>query len=60
MRDIPFLILFWLLALTACGDGSAQSGSGGVSAEDAAALDEAAAKLDAEAKDVDGGSTETK
>jgi hypothetical protein len=38
-----------LLMLTGCGDGTSNIGPGGVSAEDAKALDEAAAKLDKEA-----------
>lgn len=40
--------LLLLLALNACSDGGNDPGPGGVSAEDAKALDEAAAKLDAE------------
>ena len=43
---LPTLLL---LTLTGCGDGSPEIGPGGVSAEDAKALDEAAAKLDGEA-----------
>jgi hypothetical protein len=42
---VPLAALF----LTACGGGQSEAGPGGVSAEDAKALDEAAAKLDAEA-----------
>ena len=41
--------LLILVILSACGDGSNTPGPGGVSAEDAQALDEAAAQLDAEA-----------
>jgi hypothetical protein len=37
-----------LLLLTACGDGATAPGPGGVSAEDAKALDQAADKLDAQ------------
>jgi hypothetical protein len=43
---------FWALSafalLTACSDNAAEQGPGGVSAEDAKALDVAADKLDAE------------
>lgn len=42
---VPLAVLF----LAACGGGQSEAGPGGVSAEDAQALDEAAAKLDAEA-----------
>jgi hypothetical protein len=45
-RIKPALIM--LLFLSACGDGPSEVGPGGVSAEDARALDAAAAKLDAE------------
>lgn len=38
-----------LLVLGGCGAGESEPGPGGVSAEDAKALDDAAAKLDAEA-----------
>lgn len=41
--------LLLLLALGGCGAGENEPGPGGVSADDAKALDEAAAKLDAEA-----------
>ncbi|HEV7232897.1 MAG TPA: hypothetical protein VGN36_01530 [Sphingorhabdus sp.] len=41
--------LFLLLALSACGEGESEVGPGGVSAEDAEALDKAAEKLDSEA-----------
>lgn len=41
-----------LLALCACGPADSEPGPGGVSVEDAKALDEAAAKLDAEAQQV--------
>jgi hypothetical protein len=37
------------LMIIGCSDGSSEVGPGGVSAEDARALDDAAAKLDAEA-----------
>jgi hypothetical protein len=37
------------LALTACGENSSQSGPGGLTPEDARALDDAAEKLDAKA-----------
>jgi hypothetical protein len=37
-----------LLALTGCGAGESEPGPGGVSADDANALDEAAEKLDTE------------
>lgn len=43
-----FRPLLLLVALAACGDGPSNPGPGGVSNEDAKALDEAAAKLDAE------------
>jgi hypothetical protein len=43
---LPLMLIF---ALAACGNQPAQPGPGGVSADDAEALDEAAAKLDAEA-----------
>ncbi len=42
----PFLCLF----LAACGPPAGDTGPGGVSVEDARALDAAAAKLDAEAR----------
>jgi len=42
-RKLPLL---WLAGLVACGPAEDDSGPGGVSAEDARALDEAAAKLD--------------
>ena len=45
----PFMLL---LALSACGPADSEPGPGGVSVEDAKALDEAAAKLDAEAQQV--------
>ncbi len=45
----PFTLL---LALSACGPADSEPGPGGVSVEDAKALDEAAAKLDAEAQQV--------
>jgi hypothetical protein len=41
--------LLLLLALNACGESPNEPGPGGVSAEDAKALDEAAEKLDSEA-----------
>ncbi len=43
--------LLLLLALAGCGTGDSESGPGGIAAGDAKALDEAAAKLDAEATD---------
>lgn len=49
MHKFAFSLLFALLMLTGCGDGASEPGPGGVSAEDARALDEAAAKLDDEA-----------
>ncbi len=48
MMMTPALLL--CLALTACGPADSDPGPGGVSVEDARALDEAAAKLDAESK----------
>lgn len=45
-RSLPALLA---LLLVACGDGRRETGPGGVSVEDAKALDKAAAKLDAEA-----------
>lgn len=42
-------MLLSLMFLSACADGANEAGPGGVSAEDAQALDEAAAKLDAQA-----------
>ena len=45
----PFMLL---LALSACGPADSELGPGGISVEDAKALDEAAAKLDAEAQQV--------
>lgn len=48
MVDPIFRPLLFLAALAACGDGPSSPGPGGVSNEDAKALDEAAAKLDAE------------
>ena len=44
----PALLLF--IALTACGAADSESRPGGVSIGDARALDEAAEKLDAQAK----------
>jgi hypothetical protein len=49
MQKFGFLLLLVLLMLSGCGDGASEPGPGGVSAEDARALDEAAAKLDDEA-----------
>lgn len=40
--------LLLILAISGCGTGESEPGPGGVSAEDAKALDEAAEKLDAE------------
>jgi hypothetical protein len=42
----PIALLF---AFSACGDSTTQSGPGGLTPDDARALDEAAAKLDAKA-----------
>ncbi|MEP7350996.1 MAG: hypothetical protein ABI668_13745 [Sphingorhabdus sp.] len=42
--------LTFVLTLTACGPSADKPGPGGVSTDDAQALDEAAAKLDAEAR----------
>jgi len=47
MRSVVVLSIALLVA--ACGDGASEPGPGGVSTEDAKALDEAAAKLEAEA-----------
>lgn len=52
MMRTPCSIAF-LVVLTACGSGS-QDGVGGVSAGEARALNEAAAKLDLQADDVQG------
>ncbi len=49
MRKSVIPILVFLAFLTGCGEASNARGAGGVSAEDAKALDEAAAKLDNEA-----------
>lgn len=49
MKKIPAALLL-CPALMACGPTYSDPGPGGVSVEDARALDEAAAKLDAEAK----------
>ena len=49
MRTFAFPLLLASLMLTGCGDGASEPGPGGVSAEDARALDEAAAKLDDDA-----------
>jgi hypothetical protein len=51
MRIRQASALLTLVMLSACGDGSNTAGPGGVSVEDAQALDEAAARLDAEASD---------
>ena len=51
MRIRPASALLILVILSACEDGSNTPGPGGVSAEDAQALDEAAARLDADASD---------
>lgn len=40
--------LFLMLAISGCGTGESEPGPGGVTSEDAKALDEAAEKLDAE------------
>jgi hypothetical protein len=52
MNIRPAATLLILAFLSACGDGSNDASSGGVSAEDAETLDAAAAKLDAEAAGV--------
>jgi outer membrane lipoprotein-sorting protein len=49
MRKAAIPIAIILAFLTGCGQASNDPGVGGVSAEDAKALDEAAAKLDDEA-----------
>jgi hypothetical protein len=41
--------LLLLLTVAGCGSGESEAGPGGISAEDAKALDDAAAKLDTEA-----------
>jgi hypothetical protein len=46
-------ILLSLMFLSACADEASDAGPGGVNAEDAQALDEAAAKLDAQAAEPD-------
>lgn len=51
MLRLTFLTIF--LLLNACGDGANAPGPGGVSADDAEALDRAAEKLDAEAANPD-------
>ena len=47
-KSLIYLLLL-LLALGGCDAGDSELGPGGVSQEDATALDDAAAKLDAEA-----------
>ncbi len=49
MRKAAIPIAIILAFLTGCGETSHEPGAGGVSSEDAKALDEAAAKLDNEA-----------
>lgn len=46
----PLALMLLSLALHGCGDATSESGPGGVSADDARQLDEAAAKLDAESQ----------
>lgn len=48
MNRSAFLLLFLSASLSACGGGPGDPGPGGVSNEDAKALDEAASKLDAD------------
>jgi uncharacterized lipoprotein YehR (DUF1307 family) len=48
MKASVIFELMLALSLTACGDEAAKPGPGGVSAEDAKSLDQAAEKLDTE------------
>jgi hypothetical protein len=50
MNAKSFGTFFALMLLAACGDTTTDQGPGGISAEDAKALDVAADKLDAETK----------